>query len=79
MVVAGLAALAVMVMLTLSSTSLQCTARSPFGPRIAGSIRIEGCSTASGAKASTIIATTANVRNVHGSAVDHDCDQHHRC
>jgi hypothetical protein len=37
-----------------------------------------GCTTASGAKASTIIATIASVRNVHGAAVDHDCDQHHR-
>jgi hypothetical protein len=61
-----------------SSTSLQCTARSPLGPRIADSIRIEGCTTATGAKASTIIATIASVRNVHGAAVDHDCDQHHR-
>jgi hypothetical protein len=42
-IAAGLAALAIMVLLTLSSSSLRCDARSSQGPRIAGAMRIEGC------------------------------------
>jgi hypothetical protein len=42
-VMAGLAALAIVVLLTLSSASLQCDAQSSPGPRIADAILIEGC------------------------------------
>ena len=37
-----------------------------------------GCTSASGAIASTIIAATAQRAERHGAAVDHDGDQHHR-
>jgi hypothetical protein len=42
-ILTGLAALAVVMLLTLSSASLQCGARSPLGPRIADAMRIKGC------------------------------------
>jgi hypothetical protein len=41
-VLAGLAALAIVVLLTLSSASRQCDVRSPPSPRIADAMRIEG-------------------------------------